>query len=298
MALTVREIDTIMGPASSDRKGNRIAWDPAAALAPANGLAHCAWHPYVARPLRDAPPFARRVQMRSIYARESGGPPRRANLGASGRAERNGMSEEHFTHANATGVTNSPDITYIGLGFASRDMSSARRRIVTPKLGGCMTSDDPKVKENVEGTVFASYLDRRLLGVASSSRTVLVTPHLARPRSLICSKVAPKGQVSSSSANTRRVGKVRKQDGLPSSPRGVRVTPLLAGNDKERTLEQEGNTKYPGPNGSGFHSANAQIIGNLPDRDPETIRRASLSDHEVQTVTKAEKGGYEDASLL
>ena len=254
MALTVREIDTIMGPASSDRKGNRIAWDPAAALAPANGLAHCAWHPYVARPLRDAPPFARRVQMRSIYARESGGPPRRANLGASGRAERNGMSEEHFTHANATGVTNSPDITYIGLGFASRDMSSARRRIVTP--------------------------------------------HLARPRSLICSKVAPKGQVSSSSANTRRVGKVRKQDGLPSSPRGVRVTPLLAGNDKERTLEQEGNTKYPGPNGSGFHSANAQIIGNLPDRDPETIRRASLSDHEVQTVTKAEKGGYEDASLL
>ena len=176
----------------------------------------------MARPLRDAPPFVRRVQMRSIYARESGGPPRRDNLGASERAERNGMSIEHFTHANVTGVTNSPDITYTGLGFASHG--------------------------------------------AFCTRTVLVTPHLARPRSLVCSKVAPEGQVSSSSANTRRAGKGRKQDGLPSSPRGERVTPLLAGNDKERDLGQEGNTKYPCPNGNGFCPENYQIIRNSADK--------------------------------
>ena len=164
------------------------------------------------------------------------------------------MSKEYFIHANVTGVTNSPDITYIGSGFVSL------------------------------GTPYA--------------HTVLVTPHLARPRPLICSKVGQKGQALSSSANTRRDWKGPKQDCLPSSPRGIRVTPLLAGNGRERDLEQAGNTKYPCPNGNRFRPENKQIIGNSADKGPKTPIAAPSMAHEVQTVTKAEKGGYEYAGLL
>ena len=192
--------------------------------------------------------------MRSINARGSGGAPRGGNLGASGRAEGNGMSKEQSAHANATGVTNSPDITYFGSSLDSHG--------------------------------------------AHCTRTVLVTPHLARPRSFIRSKVAPKDQVSSSSANTRRAGKGHRRDGLPSSPRGVRVTPLLAGNGQERGPGQEGNTKYPCPNGNGFRPINAQIIRNSADIGSEDMPKMPSETHEVQTVMKARKGGYEYAGLL
>lgn len=207
----------------------------------------------------------------------------------------------------AQGLTNSPAITSIdgsdGAFSASRIQGCARTKLVTPQLAGRFERGDPKVKVGLDFDGRGRFIDAgqresQLTLSSDSSRTILVTPHLPRPSSNKVFLWSAEGLTAFRSSKGMVCQGRRTMPFIPFNPRAGLVTPLLGGNRQEGWLDHTANTTYPCPNGSGFCPTNAQIVVNLAAKGSEVMPKMQLETHEVQTVTKARKGGNGYAGLL